>query len=261
MQPTCSKGAIPTAQWQIKASDPHRTALRGGHRGLDALRRFRPGNGDKGCDAPRLQGVTLARGQQQAESCQGLGKGKSPALLTGRPGRGLGELRFPPQVRRQGLSHPPYRVAPVSGQPKEHNGKMPTTANTQPCAQGGGPAQRQPQHLQGASAMPRSPFAQRAARAPSSPPRSLLPRRRSALELEIAAASPPHTCLAGPTASASGRQRAQPSEAPAPQGSRHPTAPQRHPHATTLRTPHSCPKASNFSLTHLLDVRQSPTPC
>ena len=73
--------------------------------------------------------------------------------------------------------------------------------------------------------------------------------------------NPKRQCLPRrPTASANGRRYTQASEAPAPQGNRHPTAPQRHPHATTLRTPHSCPKASNFGLTHHLDVRRSPTP-
>ncbi|XP_068880909.1 collagen alpha-2(I) chain-like [Aphelocoma coerulescens] len=84
---------------------------------------------DEGCDAPRVQGVTLAAGQRQADSCRGWGKG--PALHRGWAG-GRESSASPLRCGDRG-SHPPYRVVPLSGQPKEHNGKRPTTAKTSPA--------------------------------------------------------------------------------------------------------------------------------
>ena len=74
-------------------------------------------------DTPRLRGVTLAR-PPAGRKPPGPGKRPSPAY---RVGWGSRELHFPLGCG-DGGSHPPYRVATLSGQPKEQDGKRPTRA-------------------------------------------------------------------------------------------------------------------------------------
>ena len=141
------KGAIPTAPWETKASHLHRTALRGGHRGLDALRRVRAGTGTKAVTRPEYRGSRWPGASSRQKAAKGWGKAL-PCLQGGRAG-GLGSSVSPLRCGDRG-PHPPYRVAPLSGQPKEHSGKGPTAAKTQPCTQGGRPVQSKPWHLEGA---------------------------------------------------------------------------------------------------------------
>ena len=208
----------------------------------------------------------LPSGQKRAQS-RWAGKKPWPAY---RPGWGLAELRFPPHRCGDRGSHPPYRVAPLSRQPKEHGGKRPMTAKTQPSLQG-----RAAQHKDSCSTdkvpwpWPGMPFAQRASLAPSSDPagcssgsllppplRSSAPSRCSPL-LALASAAPVAPAH-GP-----GRAQAPTAPAPAPPGEE---APPNGPTGRSLKPPPTDraptpPNPPNFSSAHHSDVRRSPVRC
>lgn len=152
-------------------------------------------------DAPRVQGVTLAGGTSRQKAVRESWGKALPCLQGGRAGAWESSVS-PLGCGERGL-RPPYRVAPLSGQTKERNGKMPGRS-----------------------------FAQRASRGPSSSPRPLLPRR-STLELEDAAAlaSPFRDFCQGTTTTHSGLRSSSSLRDPSP------GTPQPDPPASSHRPP------------------------
>ena len=129
VQPTC-KGAIPSPEWESGASDlPLHCGRDRGPRHTGTL----PGkHRHKTSNAPPIRGGHAA--PRPAAGTKPLGWEKALACL--QAGLGTGRAPFPPVRCGDRGSHPAYRVAPLSRQPKERNGKRPMTANTKPCLQG-----------------------------------------------------------------------------------------------------------------------------
>jgi len=149
-----SGGDIPTAEQERRAPDLT-PGLRGHHRGLNTPTGLNMptgfitgGQGPNAATHPDSRGSRWP-GRQQAESRRGQGETTLPCL---QGGLRVQRAPFLPLGCGDGGSHPAYRVATLSGQPKEQDGKRPTTtkAKTEPCLQGGRPAQSQPGHPKGA---------------------------------------------------------------------------------------------------------------
>lgn len=158
--------------------------------------------------------------------------GEKPCPAYRPAGLGARGAPFPPSGAETGaltlltgvlLSPGSQRSTTAKGQPKQR--RSPARRDVAQHKQS------QPRHLEAALAMPQGPFAQRASRAPSSAPSSLLPRR-SALDLE-AASRPACSCPVVPRLLPTDDDALRPDEPQLPKG----TATHQ-PHIETLTPAH-----------------------